>query len=423
MKTTKLAICCVIGCVLASTNWLHADDSPINPTANIANQVLEGVVTGIRGMVQIRQSEDDPWVKAENGMKLTQGAEFRTGPRSSVQFKIPPDQTVVLDRLGTIKLLTAVAEHNKIKTDLGMTYGRTRYDIRKAGFEHESTIRSPSSTLSVRGTRVGIQDGAMGFVAWSTQSSVHVFNKDSRQAMTFGEDTGVDSESTGPADQKKQMGTLDPGDTRSRDGAERTLVAGRPGLNPNPGGAGNIFGPGSRPRIQPTLPINNPNFYGFVPGQLRFELSWSNGYGYTSIFAGEGDPPPTTAQSDLDFWVKSPAPGDVIIGTFSLNKTNLSGGIAGEDVTDGNPYASEVIEWKGPTVPTGVFIVGVDGFSIYDSQGNPTNQPYNITVSAKKLTDEYYTPIHEISGTVNDNQTIEHDVTVEFQTQTPSIDE
>lgn len=388
---------CLMTLLLLIGSSLHADDSPVDPNATIADQVLEGVVTGVRGMVQIRLSENEPWIKAKNGMKLTQGAEFRTGPRSSVQFKIPPDQTVVLDRLGTVKLLTAVAEHNKIKTDLGMTYGRTRYDIRKAGFEHESTIRSPSATLSVRGTRVGIQDGAMGFVAWSTQSRAHVFDQSRRQNMTFGENTGVDSESNGPGDSMKRIGSLDPGDPRARDGSEGDLVTGRPGFDPNPGGGGPIFGPGQRPR-DPILPIDS-KFTGFVAGQLRFELYWSN----YDVYEGK---------SDIDFWVQSPVPGDVIIGTFSANKTNLSGGTAGSDVTNGQPYAIEIIQWDGSVFPTGTFTIGVDGFTVIDGQGYPISQDYDITVRAKKPNDDYFTTLHNITGTVHDNQTIEHDVVV-----------
>lgn len=385
-------------CLTIISMPVMADDSPIDPNTTIADQVLEGVVTGVRGMVQIRQSEDDPWVKAEPGMKLTQGAEFRTGPRSSVQFKIPPDQTVVLDRLGTVKLLTAVAEHNKIKTDLGMTYGRTRYDIRKAGFEHESTIRSPSATLSVRGTRVGIQDGAMGFVAWSTQSRAHVFDQNRRQNMTFGEGTGVDGDSNGPGDQAKKIGSLDPGDPRARDGGEGGLVTGRPGFDPQPGNGGPIFGPGQRPAPLPFLP-DNGRFTGFAAGQLRFELNWSN-YGIPN------------GKSDLDFWVQSPYSGDKIIGTFGVEKTNISGGVAGPDVNNGQPYATEVIAWNGVAFPTGLFTVGVDGFKIQDGQGNPISQDYYINISARKPGDDYFTTIHSIEGTVLDNQTIEHDVAI-----------
>jgi hypothetical protein len=401
MKLQNLMLCLLL-CMTFALPAI-ADDSPIDPTKTIADQVLEGVVTGVRGMVQIRQSESDPWVKAENGMKLSEGAEFRTGPRSAVQFMIPPDQTITLDRLGTVKLLTAVAENNKIKTDLGMTYGRTRYDIRKAGFEHESTIRSPSATLSVRGTRVGIQDGAMGFVAWSTESRAHVFDQNRRKNMTFGADTGVDGQSNGAADNMKKSGNVDPGDGRGRQGSEGDLIPDRPGLNPNPGGGGvNVFG-GPR-QLGPVLPNDNL-FTGLVQGQLRFELSW--------YVTNETD------YSDLDLWVKSPAAVDVKIGTFGYATTNVTGGVAGPDLVGNMYYTGETVAWNGETFPTGLYTVGVNGFSIHDNDGEPITQNYYLTVEAKGPNAEYFNTIYTTGGVVGDNQTIEHDIVITTPEQSP----
>src|SRR5204863_7699799 len=67
-------------------------------------------------------------------------------------------QTVQLDRLGTVKVLESISDGGKLRTNLGMKYGRTRYDIEAAGREHDSTITSPSSTLAVRGTKVSVLD-------------------------------------------------------------------------------------------------------------------------------------------------------------------------------------------------------------------------------------------------------------------------
>ena len=86
--------------------------------ANI--EQLRVVIIAVQGMVQVRSAEDQPWQKADVGMELGTGAEFRTGPRSSVTFKIPPDQTISLDRLGTIKVLQAIRASGKFKTDVGM---------------------------------------------------------------------------------------------------------------------------------------------------------------------------------------------------------------------------------------------------------------------------------------------------------------
>jgi hypothetical protein len=115
-------------------------------------------VTGVEGLVQVRDAADKPWQKAVVGMTVTEGAEFRTGPRSAVRVLIPPDQTITLDRLGVVKLMQAIQQGSTVKTKVGMPYGRTRYDIEEAGIEHQSQLVTPSSTLAIRGTKVSVYD-------------------------------------------------------------------------------------------------------------------------------------------------------------------------------------------------------------------------------------------------------------------------
>jgi hypothetical protein len=119
---------------------------------------LQISVTGVEGNVQVRDGDGQPWRKAAVGMTVGAGAEFRTGPRSAVRCQIPPDQTFTIDRLGVMKVLTAIEQGGKVRTDVAMKYGRTRYDIEQAGIEHESTIRSPNGSLALRGTRVSLYD-------------------------------------------------------------------------------------------------------------------------------------------------------------------------------------------------------------------------------------------------------------------------
>jgi hypothetical protein len=151
------AVSCWIGLVVLIAGGLAVREADGGqPATDYANLRIN--VTGVQGMVQVRDSSDQPWRKCEMGMTVGAGAEFRTGPRSAVRCEIPPDQTFTIDRLGVMKVLTAIQQGGKVKTDIAMTYGRTRYDIEQAGIEHESTIRSPSGTLAIRGTRVSLYD-------------------------------------------------------------------------------------------------------------------------------------------------------------------------------------------------------------------------------------------------------------------------
>lgn len=191
---------------------------------------LRAVVAGVRGLVQVRQADDQPWQPAVTGMKLDQGAEFRTGPRSAVQVTIEPGQTITLDRLGVMKLIQAVSDdEGKVVTDLGMKYGRTRYDIHSSGLSHESTIHSPSATLAVRGTRVGLEDGPLfGFHAWSTQNVGQVRDRLQRRQMTIGADSQVTEDDVSAADFLERRAAIDNQDSRSRSAEERRLHVRRP---------------------------------------------------------------------------------------------------------------------------------------------------------------------------------------------------
>lgn len=194
-----------------------------------AQEPLQITVTGVSGLVQVRPEEDQPWQPATVGMTLGAGAEFRTGPRSAVRFTMPPDQTVTLDRLGTVKVLTAVAEAGgKVTTDLGMKYGRTRYDIHAGGVEHASTIHTPSVALAVRGTQVGVQQDFQAF-AWSSENRAFFTGRDPRRpAIEFGAPTEVSDQTDGPAQENLARHTVDPNDPRSRHGDEHDLVREHP---------------------------------------------------------------------------------------------------------------------------------------------------------------------------------------------------
>src|SRR5688500_10489792 len=74
-------------------------------TPTTASAFSKITITGVEGLVQYRASENDGWRPARAGMEIIEGGEFRTGLRSAVRIVIPPDQTLTLDRLGTIKLL------------------------------------------------------------------------------------------------------------------------------------------------------------------------------------------------------------------------------------------------------------------------------------------------------------------------------
>src|SRR5438874_5387848 len=125
---TRVRLLVTVVTLLCSCAISLAQTTPASAPATAAapGESLKVTVTGVQGNVQVRAAEDQPWQLAKVGMVLGEQAEFRTGPRSAVRFTIPPDQTITLDRLGTVKVVAAIQQGGKIKTNLGMKYGRTR---------------------------------------------------------------------------------------------------------------------------------------------------------------------------------------------------------------------------------------------------------------------------------------------------------
>ncbi len=124
--------------------------------------VISATVTHTEGVVQIRDDETSPWRMAKVGMTFPVGGEVRTGPKSKLQFVLPPEQLITVDRLTQVKVLDAAKSSANFRSDIGMLYGRLRYDVDAGGLEHEAVIRAPSSALAVRGTTVEVTDDAFG---------------------------------------------------------------------------------------------------------------------------------------------------------------------------------------------------------------------------------------------------------------------
>jgi hypothetical protein len=190
----------VLGQATAPTTGITLPEGPLQIT-----------ITGVEGKVQARTSADKPWEPATVGLQLAEGAELRTGPKSAVRFSIGPDQTFALDRLGAIQILRANFESGKVFTDLGMKYGRTRYDIESAEREHDTKVRSPSSVLAVRGTKVSIYDQPP-FAPRAVSLVGRAEFRDLKKQVTFGGvgKTQVQQDSDTPAAFARDQTVTDP---------------------------------------------------------------------------------------------------------------------------------------------------------------------------------------------------------------------
>ena len=307
---------------------------------------LKATVTGVEGLVQVRAAEDQPWQKATVGMEVGENAEFRTGPRSAVRFVIPPDQTVTLDRLGTVKVLQAVNQNGKLKTDLGMRYGRTRYDIEAGGREHESTIVSPSSTLAVRGTKVSVFD-QRPFPAEAVSLTGRAEFRDFKKRVFFGGKnagkTSVNTQTANSAALALSQSVVDPSIKLARSDADNALVT---SLLSSGATVSFDFEKGIRVVRGGQVPRTDAQLIPTLPGALDFVLRW-------------------TGNADINLTVISPGGSlghnTVVYPLGGFDKI-ANGGTTPFDHRGGPNGGIEVAYWLN-SFPEGIYFVGAQHIS------------------------------------------------------------
>ena len=370
-KSAIFAIAVATG--LASVRAAMADGPPATRPA-IAS--LKVTIVEFTGNVQVRSDSGQPWQAVKVGMEVGEGAEFRTGPRSSVRCTIPPDQSFTLDRLGTVKVLAALRDGNKLKTDMVMKYGRTKYTIEDAGLEHEGAISSPSGTLAVRGTVVSLYDQPPFVPQAVSYTGKARFRDDRRQVNLGGKGAGtqtVAANRDSAAATALWKAVIDPKFDAARTDSERELIAGEPSS-----GGTTSFDPAALlvtrggdlfiPVIRGGVPIANDNTLAkTLPGKLDFVARW---FGRATV--------------NLEVFVDLRKPLDALLGIggslhadeflypgFGLNHT-ASGGAITSQTLGGSKGGTEIAYWKNPP-KNATFGIGVVLLS---------NEPVDLKINA-----------------------------------------
>jgi hypothetical protein len=324
---------------------------------------LKATITQIVGSVQVRTGADRPWVKAAVGMSLDENAEFRTGLRSAVQFVIPPDDTIAVDRLGVVKLMTAVREGGKVTTEIGMKYGRTRYDLEAAGdVEHQASIKSPSSTLAIRGTRVSLTD-MRPFPPEAVSLTGRADFKDTRKQVPVGAKNGGKARVT--ADQASAAATelaqtfLDPTIALARTETESklvdTLLSRGSTITLDRDSGIKIVRGGTPPTDAQLVPA--------LPGVLNFVARWPS-------------------NSDLNLSVGVPGgrnnQGELLYPAAGLNTTSSGGKMAFDH--RGGPHGGIEIAYFPSNYPKGLY-----GLGLVLVSGEPTIAQVDAFLDGKRI--------------------------------------
>ncbi|HET6252199.1 MAG TPA: hypothetical protein VFE47_31220 [Tepidisphaeraceae bacterium] len=343
------------------------------PAAGVAMKIF---VVEVKGLVQVRMSETQPWQMAKVGMELTQGAEFRTGPRSSVSCQIPPDQTIVLDRLGTIKIDEAIRNGGAVKTDMVMKYGRTHYDIEAAGAEHQSTIRSPTSTLAVRGTFVSLYDQPP-FTPEAESIHGQAAFRNAHRELRFGGTTPmfVTADKNSVADTALAKAAVDPTSSKSRTKSEQRYISDQTSKSAifslDDSAQIPIIRDGPPPPTDAQLLSEVPS----LPGKLDIVMRWQ---GNANLNLVVGDQAGTNGATLLTTSQTQPLTEFLYPG-FGLNH-GAKGGTIPYDNQGGPNGGMEIAYWKGNNYPRGFY-----GISSVLESGGPALVTFNVFQNGKEL--------------------------------------
>lgn len=318
------------------------------PGIAIPDGPISGTITGIEGNVSIKRQGEEKAVKAAIGLVINEGDEIQTSLRSAVQFQIPPDQTITIDRLSKIQLIRSNFENGKFNTDIGMKYGRTRYDIEAAGREHDAKVRSPSSVLAIRGTKVMLFDQPP-FTPTAQSLTGRAFFRDVRKQVAVGTRNGGKTRVTADRDSPAQTALADA--SVNPKGESATSIADQYfGFSPaafntikESGGVFEIFGQANNQAILDSLSV-----VGVITGvQPSFEISFTGSDGANidlEVLSPRGDL--TTVLNDLNNGgIRSPSGGN-----YALNSGPVS---------TAEPFGVDIVVFDDPlnVAPRGVYTI------------------------------------------------------------------
>lgn len=358
------------------------------PATAAAEGPITATITGVNGNVSVR-SPGGEWRKATVGMQLNEGDEIRTALRAVVQFVIPPDQTITIDRLSTIQLVRQNFENGKFNTDIGLKYGRMKYDIESAGREHDAKVRSPSSVLAIRGTQAILYDQPP-FTPEAQSITGRVFFRDARKQVTVGTKGGRRAKVNADRDNAAQTGMAETAVNTRTSGSARSNNDNQLGITiasfQQPDlqvGVFEIVGQAQNQAVLDSLSV-----IGVIQGeQLSFQMGFSGSPFVNVDFVITG---PTGDVVDIsNFLTGTPSPAG---GKYVANDIADASGIGGfDDVTFDDPlkpappgtYTVQTVLTAGTQATVDV-VTQTDRLSENPGQVGPVRQ--NLTTQNPSLT-------------------------------------
>lgn len=331
-------------------HYLLQDTQPAGSqpaTDPVSAMALEVKVVEVKGSVMASTDDGKTYKKVAVGEAFGMGTVFRTGLRSGVTCKVGADQMFTLESLTTLRVEEAIRAGGKEKTDLLMKYGAASYGIEAAGREYDAVIRTPGSTMAIRGTVVRVYDRA-GFSPQAESYTGRALFRTARGATFIGgRGYSVASGVKGSAAETAlSNSTVDPSIAAARTQNESQVISEQ--LS-----AGGVLGFDNRasiPVVRGGGPLPDSSLPGALPGRLSFALRWDGPADLNFILDNQ-------AGDSTQIVLSGFRPEEILFPGYGLN-TSLSGGIIPYDHRGGKNGGTEIGYWQ-ENFPKGVYGVGV----------------------------------------------------------------
>jgi len=122
---------------------------------------LQAIFIEVDGKVRWRADGASAWRPAKVNDLLDAGSEIRTGLRSRATLRVGRNASVLVDAGTTFQLPTVVQEGATLRTVAAVKTGRVDFKVDQVGFSNDFTVVTPETTLSVRGTGLGVNSGPL----------------------------------------------------------------------------------------------------------------------------------------------------------------------------------------------------------------------------------------------------------------------
>lgn len=146
------------------------------------------VVENVSGKAELK-APGGSWVAASPGMEISKGTVISTGFSSTLSLDLG-DSVLSVKQLTRLTLEELVKKEGIVTTSLALKVGKVNAKVKTAeGLQHNFSIRSTTSTASVRGTELEYD----GFTIRVSEGTVEFLDATGKQLVFQGESSGGES--------------------------------------------------------------------------------------------------------------------------------------------------------------------------------------------------------------------------------------